>query len=210
MQQTTAARPGQLDPAAAKSVIVHVSPVIERDFKRRDVFPELRLENASRVINGATGVHRVSLDRAREIVADAQAQLDSRGLPRGLPVAYSSLVCNTKDALRAEARRGLIDDPGMEEAQRQQVAASACFSVGERVLYFDPRDEYGFEATIAGEYRMRCVLSDDGSYITRDDQRIEYRPGYVIKLKGADIASFAPAYALTRDDCKPSHLRLVS
>ena len=48
-------------------ITIPITAVIDREFKRRGVFPELRLEMATKVINGATGKHLVSLERAREI-----------------------------------------------------------------------------------------------------------------------------------------------
>jgi hypothetical protein len=41
-------------------ILVRISPVIEREFKRRNVFPELRSDRAVRIINGATGEYRVA------------------------------------------------------------------------------------------------------------------------------------------------------
>lgn len=196
--------------SAVSQVWFRISPVIEREFIRRDVFPELRLEKAYSVIRGATGVHLVSVERAREVLADAHAQHRIPDLPRGLSVAYRSLVRNITDALMEEARRGLIDDPGMGEVQRQQALSSACFAIGDSVLYFRDDDEYGREAIIVDGYRMYSVTGDDGPYITKEGKRLEYRYGYAIKLKNSDSRFFVPAYKLTRDDCKPSHLSLVA
>lgn len=195
----------------ATTFTIRISPVIEREFDHRGVFPELRLANAHRIINGATGVYCVSIERAREVLADAEVQNRNRDLRRGLPVAYGALARNITDSLKQESRRGLVDDPGMAEAQRRQVAASACFSVGDNVLYFvGHRDEYGREATIVGEYQLYSVLDNTGPYISRDGLRRSYRPGYAIRIKGSDSASFAAAYQLTRHDCKPSQLRLIA
>lgn len=97
----------------------------------------------------------------------------------------------------------------VEEMQRRQVAASACLHVGDRVLYFGPTDEYGHEATIDEGYQMFAVEDGDGPYIDRDGKRLEYRYGYTIKFKGSDIRHFVPAHSITRDDCKPAHLRLA-
>lgn len=196
--------------ASKSEITVSITPVIEREFERRSVFTELRLENACRIVNGATGWHRVSLERAREILADAEAQNQKRGLPRGVPVAYGSLVRQIADSLKYEARRGLIEDPGIVEVKRRQAAASASLTVGNRVIYFRDGDEYGQEATIAGDYQMYSVYDDAGPYINRDDRRIAYQYGYIIKIKGSDQTFFVRAYQLTRDDCKPSHLRLVA
>lgn len=191
-------------------VTIRISPVIERDFERRGVFPELRQKNAYRTINGATGIYLVSLKRAREILDDAKAQNRKRDLPRGLPVAYGSLAKNISTSLKQEARHGLLDDPGMAEVQRRQAAASACFQIGDSVLYFRGADEYGQKATIVNGYQMYQVISDDGPYITSDDERIRYQNGYVIWTKAAEHRFFVPAHTLTRDDCKPSHIRLVA
>lgn len=191
-------------------ISIRISHVVEREYVRRRVFPELRLDNAHRILTGATGVHRVSVERAREILADAEAQMRSSGIRRGLPLAYGALARNVANSLRQEIRRGLIEDPGMAGAQRLQIDASACLHVGDHVLYFRDNDEYGHEATVVEEYRMYPVTSDDGPYIDRDDERLEYRRGYIIRLKGDDYQFFVPAYRLTRDGCKPSHLRMVA
>lgn len=188
---------------------IRITPVIEREFKRRSVFPELRLEASTRVINGATGIYRISIEHAREIMSDAEAQKLNRALPRGLPVAYGALARNISASLKQQLRRGLLDDPGMVEVQRRQAAASACFQVGDSVLYFGC-DENGEEAIIINGYEMYAVQAEDGPYITSNDERLEYRHGYVIKLKGGDYDFFVPAYRLIRDDGKPSHLRLVA
>lgn len=192
-----------------KLLNIRITPVIEREFKRRSVFPELRLEASTRVINGATGIYRISIEHAREIMSDAEAQKLNRALPRGLPVAYGALARNISASLKQQLRRGLLDDPGMVEVQRRQAAASACFQVGDSVLYFGC-DENGEEAIIINSYEMYAVQAEDGPYITSNDERLEYRHGYVIKLKGGDYDFFVPAYRLTRDDGKPSHLRLVA
>lgn len=196
--------------AAASQISIRISPVIEREFKRRNVFPEFRLDRASSIINGATGVYAVSAARAREVLADAQAQRYNRDVPRGVPVAYGALVKIIDSALLEEARRGLLADPGMAEVQRQQAASSACFAVGDSVLYFRDYDEYGQEAVIVEAFRMCRVADEDGLYVTHSGQRLTYRNGYGIKLKISGECFFAAAYQLTRDDCKPAHLRLIA
>jgi hypothetical protein len=151
------------------SITVLISPVIEREFRRRDVFPELQLENATRVRNGATGVHKVSTERAKELLTDAQAvQAHSRELPRGIPAAYSALVRNLGFSLKQEAKRGLWDDPGMDEVKMRVAASSACFEVGDTVLCFVEDDEYGEAATIVSDYKMYSVISDNGPYLAND------------------------------------------
>lgn len=197
--------------ASASTITVLVSPVIEREFKRRDVFAELRLETAARIQNGATGVHEVSIDRAKELLADAQAmQAHNRELPRGIPAAYSALVRNISASLKQEARRGIWDDPGMDEIKKRAAQSPACFDVGDAVLYFCDDAEYGQKATIVGGYDMYAVTGDDGPFIDGKGQRLEYKRGYAIKCNGSDHRFFCPAHCLTRDDCKPAYLCLVA
>jgi len=190
-------------------VSIRVTAVIERELKRRGVFPELRLENAYRISNGATGVYLMGIEHAREVLEDAIEQRKKLDLPRGLLVAYGAFIKNIECVLKEEARRGFIEFPGMAEVQRQRVASSTCFSLGDRVLCFSPGDEYGHAAIIVGEYKMRTVGSDDGPYIDPDGYKFKCLPGYSVMLKGSKGEFFAAAHQLTRDDCKPSHIRLV-
>lgn len=189
-------------------IFVRISPVIEREFKRRDVFAELRLEHAKSIINGATGVHQVSMARARELLVDAVAQRGNRELPRGIPMAYSSLVSNLEASIKHEERRGLFDDPGMEEVRRRMTESPARLAVGERLLCFEDRAEYGFPVEVAEGYALYAVATDRGAFVRDDGKRIDYRYGYIVKE--GDHLLFAEAHRLTRDDCKPSHLRLVT
>jgi len=186
-----------------------ISPVIEREYKRRDIFPELRLENAARIQNGATGVHMLNVQHAQELFADAQAmQAQNRELPRGIPAAYSALARNIGEALERDARRGLWDDPGMEEMMKRASATPARLEVGDRVLYFFG-NKAGVEACIVKDYRMYSVKYEDGHYISDDGKRRDYRYGYVIRVKDSSEDFFTEAHTLTRDDCKPAHLCLV-
>jgi hypothetical protein len=79
-------------------------------------------------------------------------------------------------------------------------------------LYFSDEDEeYGQEATIVSGYRIYCVgPSDDGPYINAKGTRCSYRPGYVVIIKGTENRFFCAAHHLTRDDCEPAHLCLVT
>ena len=190
---------------------VLISPVMEREFKRRDIFPELRLETAVRIQNGATGVHKVSVERAKEVLADAQAmEAHNRDLPRGIPVAYGALERNLTASLKQEARRGIWDDPGMDEMRNRAAQSPACFDVGDAVLYFSDDAEYGQKATIVGGYEMYSVTCEDGPYMDSKGQRLEYKRGYAIKCNGSDHRFFCPAHCLTGDDCEPAYLRLVA
>ena len=108
--------------SSAGQISIRISPYIEREFKRRDIFHELRLEKAYRTFSG-TGDHMVSVERAREILADANANRYNRDQPRGMSVAYGSLARNIDEALREEARQGLIQDPG-EDAVISKIKAA--------------------------------------------------------------------------------------
>jgi hypothetical protein len=190
-------------------ILVRISPVIEREFKRRDVFPELMADRAVRIINGATGEHRVSMTKAREIIANANAQLANRyDLARGLPMAYSCLVRNIEETIRQEERRGLFADPGMEEVRQRMTESPARLSVGERVLCFDDRSEYGFDVEVVKGYNFYSVASAQGSFVQDNGKRLDYQFGYVVKR--GDEQFFVAPHQLTREDCKPSHLRLVT
>lgn len=196
--------------AEAALVTVLISPVVEREFKRRNVFPELRLETATRIQNGATGLHRVNFAVATALVTDARAMLAQRhDLPRGIPRAYSALVRNISASLKQEARRGLWDDPGIDEMKKRVAQSPACFDVGDTALYFSDDAEYGQKVTIVGGYELYCVACEDGPYMDSNGQRLKYKRGYVIKRHGSDHLFFCRAYCLTGDDCKPAYLCLV-
>ena len=191
---------------------VEITAVIEREFKRRDIFPELRLGTVTR-INGATRVHIVTLDRAREILADAETQNRNREHPRGIPKAYGSLAGNIERALKEEARRGVFDDPGIDVAMERLAQSVVRFDVGDKAFCsFDDYDEDWCEARIVGGYRFYGFNSENGAYVRSDGTRFEYRFGYLIQLDDMlDTQKFfAPAHRLTDADGKPTHLRLVA
>lgn len=117
---------------------------------------------------------------------------------------------NIKRTLKEEARRGLWNDPGMEEMKKRAAQSPACFDVGDKALYFkEDDDEYGVEVTIVQPYAMYSVLTEDGAYIAENGKRVNYMFGYVIKHESGDRPFFGRACKLTRDDGKPAHLRLV-
>lgn len=198
--------------AATSTLKVQISPVIEREFKRRDVFPTLRLETAERIQNGATGVHHVTTAVAQTLLADAKAmRAHSFDLPRGIPAAYGALVRNISASLKQEARRGLWDDPGIAEMTKRASQSPACFALGDTVLYFaDDDEEYGAQVNIVQAYGLYVVSDDSGAYIAADGGRVSYQSGYVVGRKGSERTFFARARQLTRDDCKPAYLFLVA
>ena len=202
---------GATAPETPASITVLISPVIERYFRSRDLFPELRLENAVSVRRGNSGVHQLSIDQAKYLLGWALTMRElGRGLPRGSLVAYGALVRRLQLSLQEEARRGLLVDPRPDDAQKRAAASPACFEVGDTVLYFYDADEYGEQATIVGGYKMYVVLSDNGPHISDDGKRVEYRYGYMVKTKGLVGEFFVSAHRLTRDDCRPAHLCLVA
>ncbi len=146
-------------------------------------------------------------------MADARVmRTHDRELPRGTLVAYGALARNIQHSLQEEERQGLWKDPGMDEAEQRAVASSARFNVGDAVLYFEnDDDEYGQEVIIVDDYRVYRCLHKDGSYINDSGVRADYRSAYTIAFKDSIDAPFlALAHQLTRDDCKPSYLRLVT
>jgi hypothetical protein len=194
-------------------VTVEITPTMEREFMRRGMFPELRLENAVRIINSATGVHRVTQARAAEVLVDADALRQwpaSAELPRGVANAYSALARKLKETLRQEARRGLWDDPGFDEARRRLSDSPARFSVGDECLFFHDDDEYGHKVKIIGGFDTYFVDCMDGHFVRADGQRGEYRYGYRVTFEGDPTAYIVNAGQLTGADCKPSHIRLVA
>ena len=188
-------------------ILVRISPVIEREFKRRDVFVELRVERAQSILSGTTGVHQVSISRAREIAADAQSQRWVNGV-RGLTVAYGALARNVAEAIKQEERRGLFDDPGIDVARQRMAESPARLDVGDHVLHFDDASEYGHQVVVVGGYDLYSPRAKNGPFIGADGRRFEYRYGYLVKEGSQQY--FADAHQLTRADCKPSHLRLVA
>lgn len=116
---------------------------------------------------------------------------------------------NIQCALRQEARRGLWDDPGMEEAKKRAIQSPACFDVGDKALFFEDDDEFGAEVTVVEAYAMYSVRSKTGAYVAEDGARFNYQFGYVVKRKVDAQSFFVLPCQLTRDDCKPAHLCLV-
>lgn len=189
-------------------VDVNISATIERDYRRRNVFPALRLENTPRFIN-ATGVHSVSIVEAETILKDAEAQRGDRSLPRGTPKAFSSLVEKLTAAIKSA--KGLWDDPGIEEMRQRLQESPAQFRVGEQVRYWsewtdDERD--GALLEIIEGYALYRVIDKDGAFTDKDAGRASYQWGYAARDRDGETTFYA-AYNLQRLDYKRGHLRLV-
>jgi len=219
MNKQSSPVPGPSDVAAP--IAVKISAVIESEFKRRSIFPALRLERAY-FRDGSTGTHRVSVEQARELLADAKAMRpQGRSLPRGVPAAYSVLAKNVAQALAEEearqaaaddaergARQAAADDPGRDEALKRMTVSPACFSVGDKALFFSAGAERGVEVTVVRGYGLHTVRDPAGPYVSRSSgKRINYLLGYVVARSGDSW--FCRAFDLTRGDCRPSHLCLV-
>lgn len=189
---------------------VKISPVIDREFRRRDVFPELRLESAAQIVNGATGVHKLTVGAAQALLRDAKAY-QMCDLPRGVPVAYSALARNLEFSLRQEARRGLWDDPGRTEVAARQFSHLASLNVGQAVQCCHSADDSGETMTVTAGYDpVACVRnSETGHYISDDGARLDYAPSYRVK-DHAGKEFFARPWMLLTKGYGITHLRLVA
>jgi hypothetical protein len=205
---STTQTPEQGAPDASPTIAVSITPTVERDLQRRGVFPELRRANAARISSTNAAVHRLSVERAKELLDDAQKMyLHARDLPRGTLAAYTALARNLTGDIKRMSRDGLLDDPGIEGAKRLAEDSPARFKAGERICY----EEYGytFDGTIVGGYQMYSVVDDEGPYVQADGRRKSYRYGYLVKVSdGGEY--FMLAHQLRRDNDTPSHLCLVA
>lgn len=189
---------------------VFITPTMLRELHRRNMFPELRLHNARSICGAGTGVYIVSPARAREILADAKAMRQKAAeIPRGVAKSYTALIDRLTEALRAEARRGCWNAPSIEEMKQRLNESPARFEVGDGCLYFrDDDQQYGTSVKIVGGLNLYRVSYEDGHFIN-EHGRCEYQMGYVVQEEGHE-PYFVRPFQLTRDDCKPSHLRLVA
>lgn len=78
--------------SASFAIKVHITPAMEREYKRRGVFPSLRIDLASVVVNGGTGVYPLEPESAQALLDDALAMLTRKAeLPRGKARSYDAL-----------------------------------------------------------------------------------------------------------------------
>lgn len=190
------------------TVRVNITPTVERDYERRNVFPSLRLKNTTLFIN-CTGIHSVSIEEAEEILKDARTQWKDRTLQRGTTKAFSSLIDRLTDEINHA--KGLWDDPGIEVARQRMQESPAQFQVGETVRYYSPwidDDDDGMKLTIVKGYGLYRVLTDDGEFVAREGGRVAYRLGYVVLMPDGKTSFHLP-HELQRIDYKRGHLRLV-
>ncbi len=195
------------------TVGVTITAPVERDYIRRGVFPELRLDRAIHVVNGA-GRYRVRLGVAEAVAADAAAivQPDSCDTPRGKKAAYTALVRNLGQAIKDEQRKGLWDDPGRDVAKARMQESPAQFRVGEVVRYWSEWIDSEFDGElieITGAYGLYPVQSDDGPFIAKDGSKRAYRWGYVVRSSTGE-ALFCSPFELQSLDYGHRYLRLVA
>ena len=98
------------------SVLLRVTPTIERDYVRRGVFPRIRQAHALTLLSAAE-LHLLSPDEAGELLEDARAS--HRVADRGLKNAYRGLVSTLTVA--------------MEEAREREKAFSETAAVAVRI-----------------------------------------------------------------------------
>ena len=197
-----------------KPVEVWITPTIERDFKARGIFPELRAETGLAIRCGAQHLHRLTVPEAEALLQDVEQQYesgDAQRRQRGLGVAYGSLRCALSEAVRHA--KGLWDDPGLERLQKRQDAELARFEVGDYARHWCPWGESdldGQRVLITKGYGVYgCIDDDEGEFVTPDGERVTYRCGYLGMRVGSDKERFYRPCELQTIDHKPSYLRLV-
>lgn len=102
-------------------------------------------------------------------------------------------------------------DPGREGALKLLHEGSpARLNVGDAVLEFYGNNECGIPARISRGYGLYSVDHPDGVFIRTDGTRMSWLYGYAIRRDDDGSESFCFAHCLTRHDCRPTHLVLVS
>lgn len=191
------------------TVSVAITPTIERDYKARSAFPDLRLESASRVMNGATGIHQLGIEAAETLLKDAEDRLEAlgrspdRAAARGLRYAYATLIDKLQGGIKHA--KGLWDDPGLELASRRQQDCLARFEVGDSAQSPDGR------VVVVSGYALYVTYDEEGPYVNADNgKRMAYRFGYRARVVATGEVFFWPPHCLQADseeEC--SYLRLV-
>lgn len=203
----------------ADIVAVWITDLIEADYVRREVFPDIRKEKATGV-DGSKRRYSVTRETAAALLSDAwDMSFISRGKAGvGLTVAYSAtrsrLSCfRLKEPERHHCSQSEDLDAlrvsSVLELMKETQSGGAALPAGTRIFYFREGDEFGHPGITTEGFRYFKVKHDNGSRIDPDGSRFEFRPGYSIKLDETQHTFFVPAHRITLDDCKPSHLRLV-
>lgn len=191
------------------SIDVWITPTIDRDYRRRNVFPEMWSEDVDKILSNGTFVHEgLCLEFAQELLEDAKEQRCISDVPRGTRVAYTALMRQIEGRLRELLERATVPDPGYE-AMLQPPPSPARFNVGDAaVIWVQGTSHHGELVEIVGEYKLSRCASRDGRYLTKEGTRLEYRYGYDAKLPGGKRYIFS-AHELRAPDGSVRHIRLV-
>lgn len=192
------------------SIDVWITPTIDRDYRRRNVFfPEMWSEDADKILSNGTFVHEgVCLEFAQELLEDAKEQRCTPNVPRGTRVAYTALMRQIEGRLRALLERATVPDPGYE-AMLKPLPSPARFNIGDAAVVWAPgKGRHGILVEIVGEYKLLQFTGGNGGYLTKNGDRVSYRYGYIAKIPGDDRYAFPP-HELRAPDGSVRHIRLV-
>lgn len=186
---------------------LQLTPTIQRNYARREVFECFRPEQAARILSNLTAIFYVSVEDAEEVLEDAKEQRAKYDGPRGEVIAWSALIRCLARLIEDEKFGDCIDFPGAEKVMAERRAASAIFAEGERVAVWRDDETEGELVTITGAYSYYRVCMDNGPYIS-DGDRVGYCQGYGARRdNGAE--NFYYAWQLAPIGESYGHLRLV-
>lgn len=112
-------------------------------------------------------------------------------------------------------RPGTVDvplAPPISKIGKYMTDESAEFRLGERVVISPNWDEPYAYAIIDECFGLKLIEDEHGPYVDADGLRCSYKLGYMVRVLDGEFAGekvFLPAHVLTREDCRPSHLKLV-
>ncbi len=188
------------------TVDIIITPTIERDYRRRNVFPDMWSGREDKILNSGHFLHKdVTSGYAQELLDDARAQRICADTTRGTMVAYSALGKNLWRGLKDLLEAVTVLDPG-EEAVAEWLNGSespARYKAGESAL-----DQWGAVVEIVEGYHLISVRDEDGVYRTKEGERFSYRFGYATKKSDGRVYALSP-WELRDIDGKPRHIRVV-
>ncbi|NKE64521.1 hypothetical protein RAMLITH_01700 [Ramlibacter sp. RBP-2] len=195
---------------ADDEVTILITPTIERDYRRRNVFEEMWSERADKVMPGGAFVHRgVCVEFAEEILEDAREQRFTSDGPRGNRAAYTALVRQITGELRRFHESQTLPDPGRDAMLTAAPPSPARFKVGDAAAIWAPGEDYHLQLVeIVDEYRLRRVTTSCGEYMDQHGKRVTYFHGYLAKAPG-DRAYVFPLHQLRDPDQNVRHLRRI-
>jgi hypothetical protein len=201
----------QGQPVADEAVVsIVVTDLVEADYEKRGVFPELRRRLTNWYPAPKAGGFWVPVSLAVQISSDATAQHISCVKQPKLAEAYMSLMLDTVRAIRQKREGYGWKDPGRDEVVARVNAASACWDVGDVAVHFGNELDSGAVVEIVYGYGYSTVITEHGHFVSKDGgETIEHRPGYIVRERDTGRQYFTTAGNLTTEECKPSHLRLV-